>query len=117
MDEVYTLGTYISHRRQMLDISQRELAKAVKVSNSTISRIENDDKIVPDNDTLKRLSESLKCDYNYLLALNKQIDDEPEIRMIQRAARKMEPEQVQEMMRILKDSFKEEFEQAGDDEE
>lgn len=112
-----TLGSFISHRRQKLEISQRELAKKVRVSNSTISRIENDDNITPDNDTLRRIAEVLRCDYNYLLALNKQIDDQPEIRMIQRAAKNMTPERLQDMMTILRTSFREEFNQAGGDEE
>ena len=115
--EETTLGSFISHRRQKLNISQRELAKQVKVSNSTISRIENDENITPDNATLRRLSEVLRCDYNYLLALNKQIDDQPEIRMIQRAARNMSPERLQDMMTILKASFREEFCRAGGDED
>ena len=87
--EEKTLGSFISHRRKELNISQRELAKKVKISNSTISRIENDDNITPDNETLRRIAGVLRCDYNYLLALNKQIDDQPEIRMIQRAANRL----------------------------
>ena len=47
-----TLGKVISKRREELGISQRELAKKVKISNSTVSRIENDDKITPDNKLL-----------------------------------------------------------------
>lgn len=112
-----TLGSFISHRRQKLDISQRELAKKVNVSNSTISRIENEDNITPDNATLRKIAEVLRCDYNYLLALNKQIDDQPEIRMIQRAAKHMTPDRLQDMMTILRTSFREEFNQAGGDEE
>lgn len=112
-----TLGSFISHRRKLLNISQRELAKKVKISNSTISRIENDDNITPDNETLRRIAGVLRCDYNYLLALNKQIDDQPEIRMIQRAARNMSPERLQDMMNVLRSAFREEFNQAGGDEE
>ncbi len=115
--EEKTLGSFISHRRKELNISQRELAKKVKISNSTISRIENDDNITPDNETLKRIAGVLRCDYNYLLALNKQIDDQPEIRMIQRAAKKMSPDRLKDMMTVLQASFREEFSQAGTDEE
>lgn len=112
-----TLGSFISHRRQKLGISQRELAKAVKVSNSTVSRIESEESITPDTDTLRRFAEVLRCDYNYLLALNKQIDDQPEIRMIQRAAKNMSPERLHDMMTILRASFREEFGNAGSDED
>ena len=79
-----------------------------QVSNSTISRVENDDNITPDNETLRRIAEVLHCDYNYLLALNKQIDDQPEI---------LTPERLQDMMTILRASFREEFSHAGDDED
>lgn len=110
-----TLGNVISKRREELDISQRELAKKVKISNSTISRIESDDSITPDNNTLKAISEVLKIDYNYLLALNKQIDDEPEIRIIQRAARSMDQHKKEEMLKILKKHFQEEFNNSNGD--
>lgn len=104
-----TLGKVISTRRNELGMSQRELAKKVKISNSTVSRIESDDKITPDNNTLKLISEVLQLDYNYLLALNKQIDDEPEIRIIQRAARNMNQEKKEEMLKVLIKHFEEEF--------
>ena len=110
-----TLGKVISNRREELGISQRELAKKVKISNSTVSRIENDDKITPDNNTLKAISEVLQVDYNYLLALNKQIDDEPEIRIIQRAARNMDQGKKEEMLKVLKKHFEEEFGDANGD--
>ena len=110
-----TLGKVISNRREELGISQRGLAKKVKISNSTVSRIENDDKITPDNNTLKAISEVLQVDYNYLLALNKQIDDEPEIRIIQRAARNMDQGKKEEMLKVLKKHFEEEFGNANGD--
>lgn len=110
-----TLGKVISERRTELGITQRELARGVKISNSTVSRIENDDNITPDNDTLRAIAEFLKLDYNYVLALNKQIDDEPEIRMIQRAAKNMSPEDLDKMMQILNLTFSEAFQNAGED--
>lgn len=110
-----TLGKVISNRRLELGITQRELARGVKISNSTVSRIENDDNITPDNDTLKAIADFLKLDYNYLLALNKQIDNQPEIRMIQRAAKKMNPEQLQDMISVLQIQFKDAFKDAGND--
>ncbi len=111
-----TLGTIIAKRRAEKEMSQRELAHMVKVSNSTIARIERGDSIVPSNDTLRAIAQTLDLDYNYLLALCKQIDDEPEIRMIQRAARNMTQEQKEDMVRLLEISFKEAFNKAGSDE-
>lgn len=110
-----TLGKVISNRRTELGITQRELARNVKISNSTVSRIENGDNITPDNDTLKAIAEFLRLDYNYLLALNKQIDNQPEIRMIQRAAKNMDQTQLQNMMDVLQTQFKEAFKKAGND--
>ena len=110
-----TLGEVIKARREELEITQRELARGVHISNATVSRIEGNDKITPDNETLKAIAEFLKLDYNYLLALNGQIDDEPEIRMIQRAAKHMSQEQMDDMMEILRRSFKDAFNNAGSD--
>ncbi|KAF1086309.1 DNA-binding transcriptional repressor PuuR [Sporotomaculum syntrophicum] len=106
-----TLGKYIAQKRQAQGLSQRELAKDIQISHSTISRIEKDDGITPDNATLKALAQRLNLDYNYLLALNKTIDDEPEIRIIQRAAKKMNDAQRKKMLNILKASFGELFEE------
>ena len=100
-----TLGKYIATKRHEKGLSQRELAKDTKVSHSTISRIEKDDGISPDNATLKALASRLGLDYNYLLALNESIDDEPEIRIIQRAAKKMDTAQKEKMLKVLNASF------------
>jgi transcriptional regulator with XRE-family HTH domain len=109
-----TLGKYIAQKRQAKNLSQRELAKDIQISHSTISRIEKDDGISPDNATLKALAKRLDLDYNYLLALNKAIDDEPEIRVIQRAAKKMDDTQKKKMLNILKASFDDLFEEDDD---
>ena len=111
-----TLGKVIAARREELGITQRELARGITRSNSTISRIESpENDLVPDNETVRAIADFLKLDYNYLLALNKQIDDEPEIRMIQRAAKNMNQEQLEDMMAILKMEFKDAFDKAGAD--
>ena len=110
-----TLGKVIEHRRTELGLTQRELARGVKRSNSTISRIESDNGLVPDNETLRAIAEFLRMDYNYLLALNKQIDDQPEIRMIQRATKNMNREQLDQMMGVLRKQFKDAFNKAGKD--
>ena len=112
-----TLGSAIARCRQKKDMSQRELAAAVNVSNSTIARIERGDSIVPNNDTLRAIAQTLDLDYNYLLALCHQIDDEPEIRMIQRAAHKMSPADKQRMLDILRLTFQDAFNSTSTDEE
>lgn len=114
MSENTTLGKYVEQKRKFLDLSQRELAKEINISHSTISRIEKDDGISPDNATLKAIAERLDLDYNYLLALNNAIDDEPEIRIIQRAAKKMTESEKSKMLDILKESFDDLFDEEDD---
>ncbi|GAA0180845.1 hypothetical protein SH2C18_34700 [Clostridium sediminicola] len=109
LEKKITLGKYITQKRKSKNLSQRQLSKEIGISHSTISRIEKDCAISPDNATLKALSERLEVDYNYLLALNGSIDDEPEIRIIQRIVKKMNASEKQKMLNILKASFEELF--------
>ena len=113
-DPKMTLGKYLAQKRIEQDLSQRQLGMDTTVSHSTISRIEKDDGIAPDNATLKAIANRLNLDYNYLMALNKSIDDEPEIRVIQRAAKNMSEEQKKKMLNILKASFDDLFNKDGD---
>lgn len=109
------LGKVISRKRLQMGVSQRELAKAVNVSNSTIARIERGDPIVPDNKTLRAIAKILGLDYNYLLALNNQIDDDPDIRAIQRAVHYMTIEERNRMVQLLRLSFPKAFHRADTD--
>ena len=111
------LGSVIARKRQDKGMSQRELAVAIKVSNSTIARIERGEFTMPSSEILRDISRTLDIDYNYLLALNKQIDDEPEIRAIQRAAKRMSQSEKTKMVNVLRQFFDEAFENAGSDED
>ena len=111
------LGEVIARHRIKKEMSQRDLASAVNVSNSTIARIERGESILPSNDTLRAIASTLDVDYNYLLAVCNQIDDEPEIRQIQKAAQYMSPEQKKDMLKLLQISFRDAFKRAGVDEE
>lgn len=64
-----TLGWVISVRRHDLGYTQHKMARAVGISDLTVSRIESDDGITPDNNTLRKIAEYLKIDYNSLLTL------------------------------------------------
>lgn len=112
--ENMTLGKYVEKKREAAGLSQRELARSINISHSTISRIEKDDGISPDNSTLKAIASKLNLDYNYLLALNNAIDDEPEIRVIQRAAKKMTDSDKKKMLNILQASFDDLFDEEDD---
>lgn len=100
-----TLGQFIKEKRGNLGI--REFARLVKVDHTTIMRIE--DKNVADPSILKRISEVLHVDYEELLALNGTIDNQPEVREIARASRKMTSDKKAEMMDLLKKHFPAEF--------
>ena len=115
--EEATPGSFISHRRQELGISQRDLAKALKISSSTVSRIENEENISLDNAALRRFAKVLRRDYNCLSALNKMSDDRPEIRMLRSAEMNMPSEQLRDMITVLRASFHEEFGREGSDED
>lgn len=113
MDE--SLSSVIEKYRIRKGLSQRELAQITKVSNSTIARIESGESLVPSNDNLRALGKALDLDYYYLLSLCNQIDDNPDIREIQRATRHMSEEDRSKMMRMLKAVFEEAFSIAGGD--
>ena len=96
-----TLGTVVHSQREAAQLSQRELANRVNVSNGTISRIESDDGLHPDPQTLRAIADVLHIDYYYLLALNGQIDDDPDVRMIHRGVAHLSPADRKKLMRIL----------------
>lgn len=110
-----TLGKVIQDKREKLDMTQRELARAVHLNHATISRIENNPDIVADPSTLKAIAQALHIDYNYLLSLNNTIDDDKDIRIIARASKSMSEEDRERMMDMLRDEFTSAFKNAGSD--
>ncbi len=112
-----TLGTVVRSRREAAFLSQRELAHRINVSNGTISRIESGDGLHPDPQTLRAIADILHIDYYYLLTLNGQIDDSPDIRMIRRGMAKLSPADRKKLMRVLNAVFDDLFtvEKSGGD--
>jgi transcriptional regulator with XRE-family HTH domain len=110
-----TLGKVIQEKREKLDMTQRELARAVHLNHATISRIENNPDIVADPSTLKAIAQALHIDYNYLLSLNKTIDDDKDIRIIARASKSMSEDDRERMMEILRNNFATAFQNADSD--
>ena len=110
-----TLGEVIKNQREALGLNQRELALAVSINNSTISRIEGNQVTTADPTTLKAIAAKLNLDYNYLLTLNKTIDDQKEIRIIARASKKMSDTDRKKMLKFLKSEFKEAFKDTDSD--
>jgi len=111
------LGTVVQSRREAVHLSQRELAHKINVSNGTISRIESVDGIHPDPQTLRAIADILNIDYYYLLTLNGQIDDSPDIRMIRRGMARLSAADRKKLMRVLNAVFGDLFtvEKSGGD--
>ena len=110
-----TLGKVIEAKRKQLDITQRELARAIHINHATISRIENNPDIVADPSTLKAIAKALHIDYNYLLSLNKTIEDDKDVRIIARASKTMSEPEKEKMMNILRKEFSAAFKDADSD--
>ena len=110
-----TLGKVIQAKREKLDLTQRELARAVHLNHATISRIENNPDIVADPSTLKAIAQALHIDYNYLLSLNKTIEDDKDIRIIARASKSMSELEKERMMEFLREKFATAFKDADSD--
>ena len=112
------LGTVVQSRREAVHLSQRErFLQGNRQSNGTISRIESVDGIHPDPQTLRAIADILNIDYYYLLTLNGQIDDSPDIRMIRRGMARLSAADRKKLMRVLNAVFGDLFtvEKSGGD--
>jgi transcriptional regulator with XRE-family HTH domain len=63
------LGDYIRHRRDVLDMSLRELEAATGIERGSLSRIENGSR-QPSPELLQRIAEALRIDYEDLYAVS-----------------------------------------------
>lgn len=110
-----TLGAVIQAKREKLGMTQRELARRINLHHATISRLEANPEIVADPNTLKAVAQELGIDYNYLLSLNKTIEDDKDIRIIARASKSMSEDDRDRMMEILRNNFAAAFQNADSD--
>ncbi|ACD15579.1 helix-turn-helix domain-containing protein [Paraburkholderia phytofirmans] len=62
-----TIGTRIQRRREDLNLSTRQLAGAVGISNAAVTKLEKDQSKSPSAENLFRLAIALKTDPQYLL--------------------------------------------------
>ena len=115
VDHVETLGKVIKKKRLQMGMSLRDLAAKAGVHHATIDRIETDQFKVVDPATLTAIAEALHLDRLFLLSLNGAGVRDEDIRIIARAAQKMNPEQRRQMMAILRDSFSEAFQNTESD--
>ena len=110
-----TLGQIIKSKRLRLGLSLRDLAKQTGLSHSSILRIEENQFKMVDTDTLGAIADALHLDRLYLFSLNGSGVKDEDIRVIARAAGKMNPEQKKQMMAMLRSSFADAFNSSESD--
>lgn len=67
---VYGLGERLQKQRQLLNLSQKEVASAIGVSASIISNYESSER-VPSVENLMALANLYRCSVDYLLGIKK----------------------------------------------
>lgn len=107
MRVVENVGEYLRNLRGEKSLGQVEMLTGI--TKSYLSKVERGQRGVPSPKVLLKLSEVYETDYNELLDNVGYTDSEPELAIIRRATKKMNPEQKEEMMKILKSSFSELF--------
>ena len=110
-----TLGQIIKRKRLQLGMSLRDLAKEAGVTHVAILRIEEDKYKIVDPKVLTAIANSLHLDRLFLLSLNGAGVEDEDIRIIARAAGKLNPEQRQQMLDMLRGSFAEAFKNTSSD--
>lgn len=115
-----TLGERIRKIRKMKGLSILDIKEKTGLSKSTISDLENG-KSSPTTETLQKIAKALEVDVTEFFKTeesNNQDDYEDfDLRIIERARRKMSPKDREKMMKILKASFEDFFnEEDGSDE-
>ena len=63
------LGERIAKAREDKGLSQRQLAKAVNISNAELSKIESGEREVPNPKILRRLSKYIDLNYNEMMSM------------------------------------------------
>lgn len=66
-----SIGDNIKEKRKALNLSQKDVARAVGISQATMTNIENDYRIVHLS-LIKQIAKVLQCSYHELLAGNEQ---------------------------------------------
>ena len=115
IDYSESLGSIIRSKRKQCGLSLRDLAKKTGVHHSTIDRIESDQFSVVDPATLNAIGDALHLDKLFLQSLNGGGVEDGDIRVIARAAGKMDAEQRKRMMDMLRASFSEAFKDTDSD--
>ncbi|TFE30805.1 helix-turn-helix domain-containing protein [Cohnella luojiensis] len=112
-----SLGSRIKELRLKRNFTQQDMADRLTMGRSNFGHIEND-RVTPTSEDLQTLADILKTSTDYLLGrtddpeqINSRngIEDTPEIRAIQRAARNMSSNDQKKMLNMIKAAFEEAF--------
>ena len=107
MNRVNNVGEYLKILRGDKSLGQVEMMTGI--TKSYLSKVERGERGIPSPKVLEKLAKAYNVDYDDLLDKVGYTDSEPELLIIRRAAKKMNPEQKEKMMKILKNSFNEFF--------
>lgn len=88
-------GSYIRETRKRLGISLRSLADITGISHTEIARIERGERESPGPETLKKLSEGLFLDYEWLM------DKYGYLTGIERDPNKRDPNQLKDLSQLI----------------
>ena len=110
-----TLGSVIKGKRERLGMSQRQLAKQTGLSNSTVSRFENDDYSGATPFALRKIAGILSVDYHYLLALSGFLEDDPDMRMLARVRQNIGQETFHALFCQIRQEYPGLFSSCGTD--
>lgn len=110
-----TFGQYLAQLREERKMSQRSLAEAAGLINSTISRIEADS-VKPDPATIEKIADALKIDKTLLFVKCGYTEIPEEFVVIARKTGDLTEEQRKEVYKIFNDTI-DKFLSDDDDEE
>ena len=112
-----TFGQYLARLREEKKMSQRKLAEAAGLINSTISRIEADS-VRPDPITIEKIAAALKVDKTLLFVKCGYNNEIPEdFVVIARKTGELTEEKRREIFKIFNDTIDKYLLDEGDEEE
>lgn len=105
-----TIGERIKKAREEKNVSQTELASAVKISKQNLYKYENNIITNIPSDRIEAIAKYLDISPAYIMGWeNKTPSNDIDIRRIERARHNMTEEEKDEMMKVLEISFKKYF--------
>lgn len=98
----------LKNLRELANMSQKDLADKINVSTVMISQYENNKKM-PSRETIKKIAEVFGISSSDLIGDNTEEEQCDEIIILNRAARKMSPENRKKLLEMAKIMFQEDF--------